>query len=120
VLSLMLGLGIGVANAYFAGSRRIETLRLTRNSVGLALILSVAGLALTAVLALTGLLGRLLPDLPAEAIALTMAAFPLILLTGYLTSTLQGLQRIYTVNLVTLGHAVARADRAAGGRAIWG
>jgi len=29
VISLMLGLGIGVANAYFAGSRRIETLRLT-------------------------------------------------------------------------------------------
>jgi O-antigen/teichoic acid export membrane protein len=108
VLSLLLGLGIGVANAFFAGSRRFETSQLTRNSVGLGLILSGAGLVFTAIVSATGLLGRLLPGVPAGVMAVTMAAFPLILLTGYFTATLQGLQRIYRVNLVTLWHALAQ------------
>ncbi len=107
ILSLLLGMGVGVANAFFAGSGRIATPKLTRNSVGLALIVSVIGLALAATLALTGVLGRLLPGVPVGAAALAMTAFPLILLTGYFTSTLQGLQRIYAVNLVTLGQAAA-------------
>jgi len=107
MLGLLLGLGLGVANAFFAGSRRLTVEQLTRNSVGFALLASAAGLAIAAIMAGTGLLGRLLPGVPAGVIVLAIAAFPPTLLTRYLTATLQGLQRIYAVNLVTLGNALA-------------
>ncbi len=107
VLGLLLGLGLGVANAFFAGSRRFTVAQLTRNSTGFALLASAAGLMAVAVLARSGLLARLLPGVPITVATLALTIFPLALFTGFLTSTLQGIGRIYAVNVVTLGQALA-------------
>jgi O-antigen/teichoic acid export membrane protein len=107
ILSLLFGLGLGVANTYYAGSGRLKAAQITRNSAGFALVAAAAGLLAVAALGATGWLARLLPGVPPGAAAIALAAFPLMLLTGFLTATLQGLQRIYAVNVVTLSQAAA-------------
>jgi O-antigen/teichoic acid export membrane protein len=102
VLSLVLSGGVGVANVYFAGSRRFSVSQLTRNSFGLALLGGMAGAVLIVGLQTTGLLGLLVPGVPTGIITLALLAFPVGLLTGYLNGILQGLQRIIYANAIAL------------------
>jgi len=102
VLSLVLGAGVGVANVYFAGARRLAISQLTRNSVGFALLATLVGVVAVAGAIVTGWLNKLLPGVPIGIAALAMLAFPIGLLASYFTAVLQGLQRIIKINVVSL------------------
>lgn len=102
VLVLLMGLGIGVANVYFAGTHKISVPLLTRNSVGVALLACVVGAFMVSILLATGWLTKLLPGVPSGIALLAMLIFPLGLLGGYLNGILQGLQRILKLNKLML------------------
>ncbi|RKY59611.1 MAG: hypothetical protein DRP94_03110 [Candidatus Latescibacterota bacterium] len=102
MLGLFLDMGVSVSNVYFAGSGKMEVRRLLASSIGLGLASTAFGLVLVAVCIRAGLLGRLVPGVPAEFLALAMANLPISLLSGYLLAVLQGLGRIVTVNIVRL------------------
>lgn len=102
VLGLLLGCGLSVANTYFAGSRQFTVAQLSRVSVGFALLAACAGWLMIAVARVSGWLERLMPGVPPGIATLALAAFPIALLVGYLTSILQGLRLIYRINAVTL------------------
>ena len=102
IVSLFLGCGLAVANVYFVGSRRFTVAQLARNSVGFALVAALAGTAIILILRATGWLTRLLPGVPPGIATLTLLTFPIGLVAGYLMSILQGLQRIFRINVVNL------------------
>jgi len=106
MLGLFLSGGIGVANVYFAGSRRLDVPTLTANSIGFAIIVTILGAGIVSVLSVTGWLKALLPGVPIWLFLLAMFGFPTGLLSGYFSSILQGLQRIITVNIVNLTQSV--------------
>lgn len=106
MLSLLLNAGIGVANVYFAGSRRLSVPKLTANSVAFALMGTIAGVAIVAVVVATGVLGRLVPGVPARLVVVAMLALPTGLLGMYFNSILLGLQRIRVVNILSLSASV--------------
>jgi len=102
----MLGLyfngGIGVANVYFAGSRRLSVPVLTATSSVFAVLGTIAGGAVFAGMVLTGWLTVLLPGIPLWLLYLAMLGLPIGLLSSYLTGILQGIQRISAINAVNL------------------
>jgi O-antigen/teichoic acid export membrane protein len=102
MLATFLNGGIGVANVYFAGSRRMDVPTLTANSVGFALLATVLGGSIVGGAVMTGWLEALVPGVPIWLVLLAMLGFPFGLLSGYFSSILQGLQRIITVNMVNL------------------
>lgn len=105
-LVLFLGGGLNLANAYYAGSGRIELPRLTANAVAVALLVDGLAAILVAFLFLTGWWQRLLPGMPAGVLLLALAWFPALLLREYFLGVLQGRQRIPAVNLVNLIQAL--------------
>lgn len=107
MLGLILGAGLAVSNGYFAGSKRIPVADLARNSVGFALIATLIGGLATWIGLSTGLLNRLLPDLPPNLLLLALILLPISLLTGYFTAILQGVQRIQRINMLTLAQGLA-------------
>jgi len=102
MLSLFLSGGLGAANVYFAGSRRLEMPVLTANSVAFALLATIAGAGIVIGLTLTGWLEKLVPGVPVWALLLAMLGLPTGLLTGYFSALLQGLRQITALNAVTL------------------
>jgi O-antigen/teichoic acid export membrane protein len=102
MLGLFLGGGIGVANVYYTGSRHWDIPNLTQNSVGITILATCLGIAGIGGAAMSGLLASVLPNVPLFLIFVALIGFPLNLLNGYLAAILQGLQRILTVNLVTV------------------
>jgi len=102
MLGLFLDMGVSVSNVYFAGSGKLDVRKLLGSSIGLGLASTAFGLVLVAICIRVGLLGRLVPGVPAELLALAMANLPISLLSGYLLAVLQGLGRIVTVNIVKL------------------
>lgn len=105
-LVLFLGGGLNLANAYYAGSGRVELPRLTANAVAVALVVDGLAAILTTLFFLTGGWQRLLPGMPAEVLLLALAWFPALLLREYVLGVLQGRQRIPAVNLVNLTQAL--------------
>ena len=106
VLALFFGLGIGAANVYFAGSRRLDIEQLTAHSMAFALMGTAAGAVVAGLLAATGWLERLVPGVPLWLLVLAIAGLPMSLLNGFLTAILQGMQRIITINAVSLGQSL--------------
>jgi O-antigen/teichoic acid export membrane protein len=106
VLGIVLSGGVGIANVYHAGSRRLAVPQLTSNSVAFALLAAAAGIALVVGGLVTGWLTRLLPGVPVDIATLAALAFPVALLTGYFAAILQGLQRIISVNFINLVQGV--------------
>lgn len=105
MLGLFLSGGIGVANVYFAGSRRLDVARLTANSVGFAILATILGMSIMGGLVTTSWLDALLPGVPLWLAIIAMLGLPTTLLTGYggyFSTILQGLQHIMTVNIVNL------------------
>lgn len=102
MLGLFLSGGIGVANVYFAGSKRMDVSTLAANSVGFALLATVMGIGVVGGLIATGWLETLVPGVPIWLFLLAIIGLPFGLLNGYFSTILQGLQRIVTVNLVNL------------------
>jgi len=105
MLALFLSGGIGVANVYFAGSRRLDVPSLTANSVGFAIVATILGIGVVGGLLITGWLETLVPGVPIWLVIIAMLGLPAGLLGGYLSTILQGLQHIVTVNLVNLAKA---------------
>ncbi|MDW8268399.1 MAG: oligosaccharide flippase family protein, partial [Anaerolineae bacterium] len=101
-LVLFLGGGLNLANAYYAGSGRVEIPRLTANAVAVALLVNGLAAVLVTGFFLTGWWQRLLPGMPAEILLLALAWFPALLLREYVLGILQGRRRIPTVNLINL------------------
>ncbi len=106
MLALLLGAGVGAANGYFAGSRRFTIAQLSANSTAMVLVATVAGAAVLAAGVASGAAGRFVPGVPAPLIFLAAIALPFLLASTYLNALLQGLQRIPSVNLVTLGQSL--------------
>jgi O-antigen/teichoic acid export membrane protein len=106
MLGIFLSGGIGLANVYFAGSRRLDMAALTANSVGITLLVTILGFGVVITLAALGLLQALVPGIPGWIVLVAMLGFPTGLLSGFLSSILQGLQRIVTVNLINLSQGV--------------
>jgi O-antigen/teichoic acid export membrane protein len=105
MLALFLSGGIGVANVYFAGSRRLDVPSLTANSVGFAFVATILGIGVVGGLLITGWLETLVPGVPIWLVIIAMLGLPAGLLGGYFSTILQGLQHIVTVNLVNLAKA---------------
>ncbi len=105
MLGLFLSGGIGVANVYFAGSRRLDVPTLTANSVGFAVIAVILGIGVVGGLVATGWLEAVIPGVPIWLVLIAMLGLPAGLLGGYFSTILQGLQHIVTVNLVNLAKA---------------
>ncbi|MGD8686966.1 MAG: oligosaccharide flippase family protein [Syntrophobacterales bacterium] len=101
ILGLFLSGGINVANVYFTGSRRLDVPTLAANSVGFALVMTILGFGAVICLASAGWLEAVVPGVPVWIVLLAMLAFPIILLNGFFSSILQGLQLIFTVNLIS-------------------
>jgi O-antigen/teichoic acid export membrane protein len=106
MLGIFLSGGIGLANVYFAGSRRLDVAALAANSVGIALLVTILGFGVVISLVSFGLLQALVPGVPVWIVLVAMLGFPAGLLTGFLMSIFQGLQRFVTVNLISLSQGV--------------
>ncbi len=102
MLSLFLSGGIGVANVYFAGTRRLDTPILTENSVKFAIVSTILGALIVGVLITSGWLLVLVPGVGIWLIVLATMGLPVRLLSGYLSGILLGLQRVITVNMINL------------------
>ncbi len=102
MLALFLSAGVGVANVYFAGSRRLDIPSLTANSMGFAILASAVGVVVLIGSVVTGGLERLVPKVPVSLVVLASIGLPFSLLSGYLNCILQGIQRIMMVNMVNL------------------
>lgn len=107
LLGLLLGLGIGGANVYHTGTRRIPVPPLVRNSMGVALLASLVGAGAIGLLLVTGWLTRLLPGVPVNIALLALLIFPLGLLSSYLNGILQGQQHIFKLNTIMALQSVA-------------
>jgi len=102
MLGFFLSGGITVANVYFAGSQRLDVPTLAANSMGFALVMTILGLGAVIGVASTGWLEAVVPGVPVWILLLAMLGFPIVLLNGFFSTILQGLQRIGTVNLINL------------------
>jgi len=102
MLSLFLSGGIGMANVYFAGTRRLDVPTLTENSAKFAIVSTILGVLIVGILVASGWLFVLVPGISIWLILLAMGGLPFRVLSGYLSGILLGLQRIITVNLINL------------------
>lgn len=107
VLALFLSGGLGAANVYFAGQRRFDVPTLTSNAVAFALMATVLGVVVVAVMVVTGFLSRILPGIPLNLLAVSMIALPFNLFNSYFSTILQGLQQITSINMVSLVQRIA-------------
>ncbi len=106
IVALFLSGGIAVANVYFAGSRRLSLDQLAANSTALGLIGSVLGVVVVGLLAKSGWLNWLVPDVPAALIGLAMISLPVLLLNTYFSALMQGTQQIPALNVVNVGQGI--------------
>jgi O-antigen/teichoic acid export membrane protein len=102
MLGLFLSGGIEVANVYFAGSQRLDVPTLSANSVAFTILATIVGLGVVIGLGVTGWLKVIVPGVPAWILLIAMLGFPISLLKGFFSTILQGLQRIVTLNLISL------------------
>lgn len=107
VLALFFSLGVGASNVFFAGSRRLGVAELAGHSLTFAGVGAVGAGIVAWLLMAAGWLERLAPGLPPWLLVLAMLGLPASLLNGFLTSILQGLQRIVAANAVALGQGLA-------------
>lgn len=112
--ALMVEGGLGVANAYFVGSRRMHVRESSAVSLAAGLVTSTAGVLLVGGLAVSGVLSRLLPGVPLRLVMLGIVALPLIVIGDYLAGIVQGQHRIQELNLLVAvrGFVVAAATTA--------
>lgn len=102
MLILFLSGGIGVANVYFVGRRVYPLSVLSSLSVTFTLITTLLGTIIVGIVFMTGLAERLLPGVPIGLLLLALTSLPLELLRYFLAALLQGLQKIYLLNVVSL------------------
>ena len=95
-LAAILNFGISPANIYFLGSGKITHQTAVRSSVKLFFVSTMVG-CLFGSLLIWKFSDQIFPGVPQSALWISMAAFPLVLLVGIISSIFQGLQifRIY-------------------------
>lgn len=102
MLGVFLNAGIGIANVYFTGSRRLDVATLTANSLTMAGIASGVGVGIISILWATGWAEILIPGIPIWLVWIAMVGLPFVLINGYFSSILQGLQKIININVISL------------------
>jgi O-antigen/teichoic acid export membrane protein len=102
MMALFLNSGIGVANVYFAASKRIDVRTLTSNSVIHATLATIFGMFILGALLTTGTFEALLPGVPVWLILVAMIWLPVGVLSAHLTTILQGLQLIIKINFINV------------------
>lgn len=105
-LALVASCGVGVANAYYAASGRVQVQSLVANSLimGVSTGLVVGGGIFGAIRA--GLLEALVPGLPDHLALLSLLMLPAALVNSHFAGILQGLHRISTVNALEFLHSL--------------
>jgi O-antigen/teichoic acid export membrane protein len=106
VMVIFLNSGIGVANVYFAASKRMNIQTLTGNSIVYALLVTIIGMFIICILLITGTLELIIPRVPLLLILISMIGFPVGILSGYFMTILQGLQLIIKLNLLNLAQSL--------------
>jgi O-antigen/teichoic acid export membrane protein len=107
IMVIFLNSGIGVANVYFAGARRLDISLLEGNSVSFAFMGTTLGSSILVGLFATGWLESLIPQVPERLIILAMLLLPFGLLSSYFSTLLQGMGRIVAINIVNLSQSAA-------------
>ena len=102
MLQMFIGAGLGPANVYYVGSGRLSIHQLTANSVAFSMVGTVIGFLVTLLIVMSDLLPVLLPGVSSGCLMLAMIALPLGLLNSNLNTILQGLGRIYTLNILSV------------------
>lgn len=102
MLGLLVTGGLGIANVYYAGSRRLTAETLIANSVATCILATLLGYMLAGMLVFSGLLSSWLVNVPLWLIGLALFSLPFNLLTSYFVTILQGQQRITAVNIIAL------------------
>jgi len=102
LMQMFFSVGLSPANVYYAGSGRLPIRQLTENSIAFVLVGTAAGLGLALLGFLCDWYPVVLPGISPSYILLGMIALPLGLCLINLNALLQGLQRIYTLNLLNI------------------
>lgn len=119
MLVLILSGGIGIANVYFAGSKRLTVSTLTGNSLSFTLMATTLALIIVVGLSVTKLLETIVPGIPAWILLIAMLGFPTALLSRFFSSILQGLQRIATINVINLIQSILTLSLTAVFVVVW-
>lgn len=106
LLSTFVNMGTNSANVYYLGSQQYPAAVVARQSVELAAILSLLGLAVGAG-AIHFAAETLFPGVASTLLWLALSAFPLVLLQTFAHSIFQGLKRFAHLNTVVLTQPVA-------------
>lgn len=101
LMANFINMGVGAATVYYIGRGEHSAYQSMIGNLQLASWLIIMGLVL-AVPAFYFWGNAILPGIPKELIYTGMAAFPLILLTSYLSTILQGKEDFKSFNLITL------------------
>jgi len=102
MFQMFLGAGLGPANVYYVGSGRLPVHQLTANSVAFSMIGTLVGVMVVLLILMGDFLHVLFPGVSSDYLMLGMVALPIGLLNSNLNSILQGLQRIITLNILTV------------------
>jgi O-antigen/teichoic acid export membrane protein len=102
MFQMFLSAGLGPANVYYVGSERIPIHQLSSNSVTFSMIGTVIGLIVLLLILMGDFLHIILPGISSGYLMLGMIALPLGLLSGNFNAILQGLQRILTLNILSV------------------
>lgn len=100
LLATLLSLGIGPANVYFLGSDQVSVREAVRTSCLIGGCLVLFGACGGAGLIVLG--DQVFPGVPPMLLWLSLAAFPVVLINGFLASVFQGLQQFRVYNGVAV------------------
>ncbi len=101
MLATVLNLGVAPANVYFLGSKKVNAYYAWKVTLRISVWLSLLGWAIGAIVILFK--GQsFFPDVPASMLWLSLAFFPLTLITANISSFFQGLQQFKKFNIVLI------------------
>lgn len=100
MLGMFLGFGLGPSNVYHISAGRLPLHKLTANATSFSVIGTLIGFSIVLFILLFDFLPILLPGISKKYLLLGMIALPLGLFTGNFGAMMQGLQRIYTINIL--------------------
>jgi len=102
MFGMFLSFGLGPANVYYVGSGRLPVYQLSVNAVAFSILGTAIGFLGGLLILVSDILPMLLPGISSTYLIIGMVALPLVLLGGNLNAILQGLRRIYTLNILSI------------------
>jgi O-antigen/teichoic acid export membrane protein len=100
-IATLLNLGVGPANVYFLGAKKVATRAAWRSTLMLFFCISIVGLSVGSFVLIYGA-GKLFPTIPISALWVALLTFPVTLLLSLISSFFQGLQKFDKFNIVVL------------------